>query len=118
MELNTYQKAAHSTAVYYDKHREVMQSPTVLDILYCALGLAGEAGEVANKVKKIIRDDASCITLNRVREIKEELGDCLWYIAEIANILNMDLSTVAASNLYKLKKRQDNGTLKGSGDNR
>ena len=77
------------------------------------LGLASEAGEVADKVKKWIRDG----TVDKAA-ISKELGDVLWYIAVLANDLGFPLSEVAKVNLDKLNKRQKDGTIKGSGDNR
>jgi len=103
MTLSSYQKVAASTAIY----------PTQHAITYPALGLAGEAGEVANKVKKIIRDgklDKSALGA--------EIGDCLWYIAALCRDLNLDLGEIAKSNLEKLQDRKARGTLKGSGDKR
>ncbi len=102
-QLNDYQRAAAHTAIYKQEHA----------IIYPALGLAAEAGEVANKVKKIMRDG----TFNR-EAIADEVGDCLWYIAAICRDLNVDLSMVADNNLKKLHSRQQRGTLSGSGDNR
>jgi|TARA_R110000803_G_scaffold168601_3_gene231651 NTP pyrophosphatase (non-canonical NTP hydrolase) len=101
--LSSYQKAASGTAIY----------PTQHAITYPALGLAGEAGEVANKVKKIIRDGK----MNR-RDIGDEIGDCLWYIAALCRDLGLDMGEVAKSNLEKLYDRKQRGTLQGSGDKR
>ena len=101
--LNGYQMKASATAIY----------PSAYAITYPALGLAGEAGEVANKVKKMVLDG----TLDR-SGIASELGDCLWYIAALARDLNIDLCDIALENLEKLNKRKEDGTLKGSGDNR
>ena len=103
MTLSSYQKVAASTAMY----------PTQHAITYPALGLAGEAGEVANKVKKFIRDgklDKSALGA--------EIGDCLWYIAALCRDLNLDLGEIAKANLEKLQDRKARGTLKGSGDKR
>lgn len=83
---------------------------------YYVLGLCGEAGEVANKVKKIIRDKKS---INEVREdIVSELGDVLWYLSRIANVFDTTLGEVAIRNREKLRSRDKNGTIHGSGDNR
>ena len=101
--LAQYQSAAAKTAMYKHNHK----------ILYPALGLAGEAGEVANKVKKILRDGS----FDR-DGISDEIGDCLWYIAALCRDLNVDLSDVARNNLKKLKDRQERGTIKGNGDKR
>tara|TARA_R110000803_G_scaffold15827_5_gene43579 strand:+ start:584 stop:958 length:375 start_codon:yes stop_codon:yes gene_type:complete len=103
MTLSSYQKVASGTAIYPIEHA----------ITYPALGLAGEAGEVANKVKKIIRDGK----MDRLG-ITSELGDCLWYIALMCRDLNVDMGDLAKANLEKLYNRKQNGTLKGSGDNR
>jgi NTP pyrophosphatase (non-canonical NTP hydrolase) len=80
--------------------------------------LTGEAGEVANKVKKIIRDGSDKNDDSLVSEIKSEIGDCLWYIAVLANDFNIKLSDIASANLEKLEKRKQKGTIHGSGDNR
>jgi NTP pyrophosphatase (non-canonical NTP hydrolase) len=103
MTLDTYQKKAITTAIY----------PKEVSIMYPALGLAGEAGEVANKVKKLLRDKK----LDR-DGIKSELGDCLWYIAVLAEDLGISLSSIASDNLEKLGRRKAKGTLNGNGDER
>ena len=101
--LNEYQEMAASTAIYKHEHQ----------VIYPALGLAAEAGEVANKVKKIMRDGK----FDR-DAIADEIGDCMWYIAALCRDLSVDLSDVAKNNLAKLKDRQERGTLNGSGDKR
>ena len=102
-QMNDYQRAAASTAIYKQEHA----------VIYPALGLAAEAGEVANKVKKILRDG------NFDREaIADEVGDCLWYIAALCRDLNVDMQDIANNNIKKLKDRQQRGVLSGSGDNR
>lgn len=106
--FDDYQKAAHGTAIY----------PQDAGISYAALGLAGEAGEVANQVKKIIRDDGGTPTRERKAAIAKELGDGLWYFAEVATKLGLQLSDIAKANLKKLYDRKDRGTLQGDGDNR
>ena len=103
MGLNEYQSAASKTAIYKSEH----------SILYPALGLAGEAGEVANKVKKMLRDG----DFDRA-SIAAEIGDVLWYIAALSRDLNIDLHDLAMGNLEKLYGRKARGTLKGSGDKR
>ena len=101
--LNAYQKAAAKTAIYKTEH----------SILYPALGLAGEAGEVANKVKKMLRDG----TFDK-QAIADELGDVLWYVAALSRDLNISMHDLAMKNLEKLYGRKARGTLKGSGDKR
>jgi len=103
MSLNEYQKMAAKTAIYKSTHA----------VLYPALGLAGEAGEVANKIKKMLRDD----DFDRAA-IAAEIGDVLWYIAALSRDLNIDLHDVAMQNLEKLYGRKSRGTLGGNGDKR
>jgi NTP pyrophosphatase (non-canonical NTP hydrolase) len=103
MRFDEYQEEAKKTAIYPDQYR----------VVYPALGLAGEAGEVAEKVKKHIRDGV----LN-VEELKKELGDVLWYLAAIASDLDLTLDDVAEANLQKLRSRHARGVISGNGDNR
>jgi NTP pyrophosphatase (non-canonical NTP hydrolase) len=109
MDFNAYQVKASQFATYPD----IGFNP-----IYPTLGLCGEAGEVAEKVKKVIRDDGSRFTLETTSAIELELGDVLWYVAQLANELGIDLDRVAQRNLDKLTFRQQRGTLQGSGDNR
>jgi NTP pyrophosphatase (non-canonical NTP hydrolase) len=105
MNLDKYQEMAKSTAIYDKKHA----------ILYPALGLAGEAGEVANKIKKLIRDGYEKNKDYR-KTISDEIGDVLWYCAVLADDIGFKLSDIATNNLVKLKDRQDRGVIGGSGD--
>ena len=107
-DLDMYQKVALTTAIY----------PREQAIIYPTLGLTGEAGEVANKVKKIIRDGSDSKDEKLVSEIKAEIGDCLWYIAVLANDFDIKLSDIASTNLEKLANRKANNTIHGSGDTR
>lgn len=107
MTLDEYQQAALETAVYPEEYR----------IIYPALGMTGEAGEVADKVKKVIRDYGS-FTDERKREIVKEIGDVLWYCATLANDLGYTLEEVGIMNIEKLKSRKERGVIRGSGDNR
>lgn len=109
MELDDYQKQAVSTAIYPDKGN---------NITYPILGLTNEAGEVAGKLKKLIRDGGGVLTDEWREKISDELGDVLWYCAALAHELGTNFSTVAIKNLAKLKSRQERGTLSGSGDTR
>lgn len=104
MRLDAYQERAHHTAVY----------PPGIAIEYLTLGLVGEAGEIANKVKKLLRGDPDPRMIEAA--IKDELGDVLWYLAELANELCVSLEVVALRNLEKLDRRRVQGQLKGSGD--
>lgn len=105
MTLREYQKLAFKTAL-----------PSTHNLSYMALGLSGEAGEVANKIKKIVRGDA--MTNDALFGLPGELGDVLWYIAGLTTVCGFDLDTIAKINLDKLKKRMENSTIQGSGDNR
>jgi len=107
-DLDMYQQVAKTTAIY----------PREQAIIYPTLGLTGEAGEVANKVKKIIRDGSNSKDEKLVSEIKAEIGDCLWYIAVLADDFNIKLSDIASANIEKLALRQKNNTIHGSGDDR
>lgn len=89
----------------------------VIALTYTSLGLAGEAGEVANKVKKILRGDYS-LDAKLIEQLAGELGDVLWYVAQTARRLGLSLDEIAAMNLSKLRLRLNTDTLKGSGDNR
>jgi NTP pyrophosphatase (non-canonical NTP hydrolase) len=108
MDLNEYQQAARRTAIYPDHHR----------VLYPALGLASEAGEVAGKIKKVLRDQDGDFGRAPIEAIKDELGDVLWYVAVLAGDLGLSLEAIAAANLDKLASRQERGRLGGGGDRR
>ncbi len=108
MKVNEYQAAALTTAVYPEDKR----------IIYPALGMCGEAGEVADKVKKVIRDNAQDFTAEKKREIAKEIGDVLWYCAVLSHDLGFTLEEVAQMNIDKLQSRKERGKLSGSGDNR
>ena len=107
--FDLYQDSAESTAIYPDKGD---------NIYYPALGLAGEAGEVCEKIKKIMRDQKGFITQENEDELVKELGDVLWYVANIASEINRNMSEIAEVNLQKLEDRKNRGKLQGSGDNR
>ena len=85
---------------------------------YFVLGLNGEAGEVAEKIKKVLRDNNGVISDEKKAEIEKELGDVLWYLSQTATELGLDLSEVAAKNLEKLFSRQARNKITGDGDNR
>ena len=108
-QMDRYQEEAWDTAIYPAKGD---------NLYYPALGLAGEAGEVCNKIKKIMRDQDGNPTTEQKHEIAKELGDVLWYLATLATELDSHLGCIAGNNLKKLADRKERGTLKGSGDNR
>lgn len=103
-----YQEHALKTAIY----------PRERGLEYTTLGLVGEAGEIANKVKKVIRDDYNILIEQKRIDLGSEIGDVLWYCSTLASELNLCLGSIAEENLEKLKKRQIEGKIKGSGDKR
>jgi NTP pyrophosphatase (non-canonical NTP hydrolase) len=107
MEFNEYQRIARTTAVYKEPK-----------IIYTALGLAGESGECCEKIKKMLRDDNGILTDIRRSDLIKELGDCLWYLSNLAADINVELETIANTNLDKLLDRKARGVIHGSGDNR
>ena len=109
MDLNHYQKKACKTAQYPD----VGTNP-----IYPTLGLAGEAGEVADKVKKVLRDRDGVFDEMVKKSIKLELGDVLWYVALLSMELGFDLEEVAQANIEKLASRSKRGQISGDGDHR
>ncbi len=108
MTFEEYQKEAQKTALYPEAYR----------LVYPALGLAGEAGELANKVKKVLRDHGRHLSEEAREAILAELGDVLWYVAQVATDLGESLEAVAQANLAKLRSRKERGRLGGDGDNR
>lgn len=108
LSLNDYQKMALETAIY----------PEDVKIIYPTLGLTGEAGEVADKVKKVIRDNNEVFDDERKKAIAEEVGDVLWYVATLSHDLGYSLEEIGRMNYEKLKSRQARHKLHGSGDNR
>lgn len=108
MSFNEYQTRTSWTAVY----------PPEKALEYLALGLVSEAGEVAGKAKKVIRDSEGVVSEEMRAALKAEIGDVLWYAAQLCTLLGYNMSSVAKANLEKLAKRKDAGTIQGSGDNR
>ena len=110
--LNEYQEMALETAIY----------PEAFKVIYPTLGITGEAGEVSDKIKKLIRDKdykGGLIESDKDREdIALELGDVLWYVATLANDIGYNLEEIAILNYSKLKKRKEQGKIGGSGDHR
>lgn len=108
MELKEYQEKALETAVYNREHC----------IIYPALGLNGEAGEVAEKVKKVLRDKHGYYSLESRLEILKEIGDVLWYCNALCRDIGFDLEEAMKMNIEKLQSRKDRGVINGNGDNR
>lgn len=107
--LSDYQARSRATAVYPQAGE---------NLLYPTLGLCGEVGEVAEKVKKMIRDDGGVLSAERRAALAGELGDVLWYLAQVATEAGLDLDAIAAANIEKLSSRRLRGVLHGSGDDR
>ena len=109
MNFNDYQQKSRGTAKY----------PVIgHGVIYPTLGLVNEAGEVAGKIKKIFRDKDGVIGEAEKEALKAELGDVLWYIAQMCSELNLSLDEVAEANIEKLLDRQTRGKIQGEGDNR
>jgi NTP pyrophosphatase (non-canonical NTP hydrolase) len=108
LKLDEYQKLARATAMY----------PSESGLSYCALGLCGESGEVADKLKKVIRDEGGKLSEGKSVEVAKELGDVLWYIANLSAELGYTLAQVGEMNIEKLRSRYERGVLGGEGDNR
>lgn len=114
--LNEYQQGALETAVY----------PAEYKVIYPALGMNGESGEVADKVKKVIRDcvvihssdGAILLSDDKRLELAKEVGDVLWYVATMAHDIGYSLEEIANMNYDKLRSRKDRGKISGSGDDR
>lgn len=109
MNFEEYQKESRKTALYPDNGK---------NWIYPVLGLAGEAGEVADKMKKVMRDDGNIVSEEKRTEVKKELGDVLWYVSQIASELGLSLDEIAQGNIEKLFSRLERGKISGSGDNR
>ncbi len=108
MEIKEYQTIIQKTAVY----------PKHLGMLYTVLGLCGEAGEVAEKVKKLYRDKDGEPSDEFIQQLKKELGDVIWYVTATANEVGLSLEEILEANYNKLLKRRETNTLHGSGDDR
>lgn len=104
---------------YQEESRKTAGYPTIGHrVVYPTLGLTGEAGEVAEKIKKIFRDSNAEFSAEQLELIKKELGDVLWYLTQIATDLNIDLEDIAKTNIEKLYSRLERQKIHGDGDNR
>lgn len=108
MDFNEYQDKAVETAVYGAGNK----------VIYPALGLANEAGEVLGKIKKVLRDNDGIYTPNSIAAISDEIGDVLWYIAALSRDLQIPLNDIAKNNINKLIDRRNRNVIHGSGDKR
>lgn len=109
MTFEKYQKESRKTALYPNKDN---------NFIYPVLGLCSESGEIAGKIKKVIRDEGGIVNEQKREEIKKELGDVLWYISQIATELGLSLDSVAQANIEKLQSRLERNKISGSGDDR
>jgi len=109
MNFNDYQTKSRKTAGY-----PAIGHP----VIYPTLGLVNEAGEVAGKIKKVFRDKDGEISAETREALKAELGDVLWYMAQVATELDLTLDEIAEFNIEKLYSRLERGKIKGDGDNR
>jgi NTP pyrophosphatase (non-canonical NTP hydrolase) len=109
MDFSTYQMQSRRTAKY---------PPIGHGVIYPMLGLVNEAGEAAGKIKKIFRDKDGRIGAAERQALQSELGDVLWYLAQVCTELDLSLADVAESNLAKLLDRQERGVIGGDGDER
>jgi NTP pyrophosphatase (non-canonical NTP hydrolase) len=104
---------------YQTKSRKTARYPVIgHGVIYPTLGLTNEAGEVAGKVKKIFRDKGGLIGAEEREALKSELGDVLWYLAQVCTELEIPLDEVAEANIEKLFSRLERGKIGGEGDNR
>ena len=109
MDFNDYQTKSRKTAGY----------PSIgHSVIYPTLGLVNEAGEVAGKIKKVFRDKGGQISAETREALKAELGDVLWYVAQVATELDLSLDEIAEHNIAKLYDRLERGKIRGDGDNR
>ena len=111
MEMDEYQQLASKTALYtkQDAHYKLM---------YLGMGIAGETGEVVEKVKKIIRGAEVLISDEKREDLKKEIGDVLWYVSQLALQLGLSLEDIATHNIKKLADRAQRGVIHSEGDNR
>lgn len=113
MDFNTYDELAETTAIYPGANGKEVPA-----IVYTTLGLVGEAGEIANKVKKILRDDNGVVREEVRDSLFKEAGDVLWYLSRLNKELDRSLDESAHANYEKLKARKENNTISGVGDDR
>jgi len=109
MTFEEYQKLSRKTAIYPNKDN---------NFVYPTLGLSGESGEVAEKIKKVLRDSNGVIDDSKKQELAKELGDVLWYVSQLATELGLSLDEIASLNIEKLYSRFDRNKISGEGDNR
>lgn len=118
MTFGEYQSAAAATAMFPEVRVEGERVSQAASYVYPAMGLSGEVGEVMELLKKAVRDEGGRMSAARLDKLRKELGDVLWYVAQIATECGLSLADVAEANISKLASRQERGVLGGSGDER
>lgn len=119
MNFKKYQAKTNETAVYPKCYAATSQGDVLeTSWMYCALGLAGEVGEIEEKLKKILRDKDCVMDSTDKTLLAKEVGDVLYYLAQLCEQLGVSLQDCAEGNITKLADRKARGVLKGSGDNR
>lgn len=120
MNFQEYQKLTAKTAIYPKEAKTI--DGEIRSLLYLTISLAGETGELANKVKKFVRGDIAYnngsdkLTSKAMFELEAEVGDVLWYLSELCSTLGLDFSQTAYNNIQKLQNRQAHNTIRGDGD--
>lgn len=111
MDFDEYEKLAARTATFDDK-------PEDYKLMYLTVGIAGEVGEIAEKIKKIMRNDGGKISEDKKQDLHHEIGDVLWYLSQLSRVLGLPLSGAAEYNIKKLEDRAARNVIKSTGDNR
>ncbi len=111
MEFDEYQKLASRTALFAKDDKEYI-------LMLICLGIAGESGEILEKVKHLVRDDKGVVTPERREGIKKEIGDVLWYLSQLARELDLSFDEIADANIKKLTSRLERDMLNSEGDDR
>lgn len=111
MDFDEYQTLAARTGFYNHSDKQYV-------LMYLSMGLAGEAGEVVEKIKHVVRDQKSVITEEKRELLKKEIGDVLWYASQIAREFDLSFDEVARHNIDKLADRAKRGVIKSEGDTR
>ena len=124
MDVSEYQRRTADTAIYDESVADALGSSfdstkrSYLHMAYCTLGITGEAGEIAEHIKKMLRDDQMIPTVDRRDALHKEIGDLMWYVSQLCTELGFSLDDVMAFNLSKLQRRKNRGVLHGDGDDR
>ena len=118
MNINEYQLQAHSFADYCEPIIVRKEDNVLCDYVYPVMGLTEEAGEVAGKFAKAVRDCTGEIDSERKEAIVKELGDVTWFVAELCTLLNVSMEEVMQKNIDKLTSRKERNVIHGNGDNR